>query len=142
MHNRTMALLLLTAVGLGAGCTSKVAPADLDTPPNAQVIQLDSDNMAFSARTFEVKKGQPVKLVLRNKDGSLHDFAIDKIRVSDVKTNADRTLAPKADLYVSARAGQQGALLFTPTEAGEYTFYCTVPGHQAAGMQGKLIVRD
>jgi uncharacterized cupredoxin-like copper-binding protein len=24
--------------------------------------------------------------------------------------------------------------------AGEYTYYCTVPGHRAAGMVGKLIV--
>jgi uncharacterized cupredoxin-like copper-binding protein len=23
---------------------------------------------------------------------------------------------------------------------GVYTFYCTVPGHEAAGMKGKLVV--
>jgi uncharacterized cupredoxin-like copper-binding protein len=30
--------------------------------------------------------------------------------------------------------------LFTPTEPGRYRFYCGSPGHEAAGMEGVLVV--
>lgn len=33
-----------------------------------------------------------------------------------------------------------GKMRFTPMEAGEYEFYCSVEGHREAGMKGKLIV--
>jgi uncharacterized cupredoxin-like copper-binding protein len=36
--------------------------------------------------------------------------------------------------------GQTNQLEFTPTAAGTYEFWCTVPGHKEAGMIGKLIV--
>ena len=37
-------------------------------------------------------------------------------------------------------AGEQALVLFIPTEPGTYTFYCGVPGHCEAGMEGTLIV--
>jgi uncharacterized cupredoxin-like copper-binding protein len=37
--------------------------------------------------------------------------------------------------------GQGGTSRVTATlEAGEYTFYCSVPGHQAGGMEGTLTI--
>jgi uncharacterized cupredoxin-like copper-binding protein len=39
-------------------------------------------------------------------------------------------------------AGDDGTLSFVPTEAGEYTFYCTVTGHRTLGMEGTLIVEE
>lgn len=43
-------------------------------------------------------------------------------------------------LHIAADAGTKALIEFTPEEAGEYTFYCTVEGHRQAGMEGKLIV--
>jgi uncharacterized cupredoxin-like copper-binding protein len=43
-------------------------------------------------------------------------------------------------VHVSAAAGNEGAVVFTATEAGEYEFYCSVPGHKEAGMIGTLKV--
>lgn len=51
--------------------------------------------------------------------------------------------APNANgssLHIAAAAGESVDLKFTATEAGSYTFYCTVPGHREAGMEGKLTV--
>jgi len=43
-------------------------------------------------------------------------------------------------LHIAADAGTQAIIEFTPEEAGEYTFYCTVEGHRQAGMEGTLVV--
>jgi uncharacterized cupredoxin-like copper-binding protein len=43
-------------------------------------------------------------------------------------------------VHVAAAQGDEGTVTFTPTEAGTYEFYCTVAGHKASGMVGKLIV--
>ena len=45
------------------------------------------------------------------------------------------------DLALTAPpGGGSGTLEFTPTEPGEYEYYCTVPGHKEAGMLGTLVV--
>ena len=43
-------------------------------------------------------------------------------------------------VHVAAAQGHEGIVTFTPTEAGTYEFFCTVAGHKASGMVGKLIV--
>ena len=40
-----------------------------------------------------------------------------------------------------AMPGMSASVMFTPTQIGEYEFYCTIPGHREAGMVGRLIVR-
>ncbi len=42
---------------------------------------------------------------------------------------------------VSANAGQTRTGVFRLDKPGIYTFYCSVPGHRAAGMVGTIIVR-
>lgn len=44
------------------------------------------------------------------------------------------------NLHLALEAGATGELYFTPREAGEYVFFCSVTGHQESGMLGTLIV--
>jgi azurin len=42
----------------------------------------------------------------------------------------------------TAGGGETVKVVFkAPTEAGEYTFICTFPGHYMAGMKGTLVVK-
>ena len=38
------------------------------------------------------------------------------------------------------KPGEKGEVTFTPTKEGEYFYICTVPGHAALGMKGKVTV--
>lgn len=131
--------VLVAAVGLAAvvaGCASSSAP---------QTVEVKTNGMAFATKEVTVKKGQTVKLTFNNPDVQLHDFSIDKIPAKAAESHGDShdhgAAGAGPQLHVAADAGKTGTLEFTPTEAGTYTFYCTVAGHKEAGMTGTLVVK-
>src|SRR5437016_5728752 len=53
----------------------------------------------------------------------------------------DVAIKIKGKVHKSKLAGKNKTVKLTLTlKPGTYTFYCTVPGHAAAGMKGKLVV--
>ena len=71
--------------------------------------------------------GDVVKITMVNGDPVLHDMKIDEFNVTTGELTAQ---------------DQQASVIFKVTQAGEYVYYCTVPGHREIGMWGKLIVTD
>jgi nitrite reductase (NO-forming) len=69
--------------------------------------------------------GDVVKITVINGDPVLHDMKIDEFDVST------------GELITQ---NQEAVVIFKVTEAGEYVYYCSVPGHREIGMWGKLIV--
>jgi uncharacterized cupredoxin-like copper-binding protein len=135
--------LVLAAAALSglvlAGCSSSGS-----SNANPVTVNETMESLTFGQKELTVQKGQPVKLVVANKDSQLHDFSIDKIpaKVQEEHSGGDHDMGgKKPDVHVSVDAGKAGEVTFTPTEAGTYTFYCTVPGHKDSGMVGKLIVK-
>ncbi|MCA9922191.1 MAG: cupredoxin domain-containing protein [Anaerolineales bacterium] len=88
-----------------------------------QSLTLTTKDMAFGPTEMRVKAGEPVTLQLDNYDFYGHSFDIDAF-----------------DLHVAMPGNGRATATFTPTEPGEYTIYCSVPGHREAGMIGTLIV--
>ncbi len=58
-----------------------------------------------------------------NRDGYAHAFDMDEF-----------------DTHAPLPAGTTFDAAFTPGEPGRYRFYCGSPGHEAAGMEGVLVV--
>jgi plastocyanin len=103
---------------LGVGVASGTAGAAAKPGPTR--IKVDARNFAFSPKKLKVKAGQKVTIVLHSTD-SQHDFAIEDGDVV-VEVGGDKT-----------KSGS-----FKLAEPGKYTFYCSIPGHRAAGMQGTI----
>ena len=74
---------------------------------------------------LEVHQGDLVRLELTNGEDLEHDLVIDG-------------LAHSAHL---TRAGATTAVVFVADQAGEYAYYCSIPGHREAGMEGTLVVQ-
>ncbi len=87
-------------------------------------IEVTSEGLAFTPKEIRVKKGAKVRLTYKNTKGS-HDFVIDEFKGAKTKQIA---------------AGESDTVEFVVDKAGEYEFYCSVPGHRAAGMKGAFIV--
>jgi plastocyanin len=108
--------LLATAVQAAGGGTAAEKGGVISIPadPNGQ--------LAFSAAKATGTAG-PVTIEMPNKSGTNHDIVIDGLGNGDEVTNG--TSSFKATLA----AGKT------------YTYYCSVPGHRQAGMQGTLTVK-
>jgi plastocyanin len=107
---------LATAVKAAGGgaATEKDGVISIPADPDGQ--------LAFSAAKATGTAGD-VTIEMPNKSGTQHDIVIDGLGKGEVVS--DGTSSFKASL-----------------EAGKaYTYYCSVPGHRAAGMQGTLTVK-
>lgn len=76
---------------------------------------------------LKVKEGAVVQINLVNGDGAIHDIA-----VPDFGADSDNISGKGASTAIVFRAGKKG----------EFKYICTLPGHVAAGMIGKLVVGD
>jgi len=86
-------------------------------------VTVEASNFKFSQETITVKAGQKVKLTFKN-TGGFHDVVIDELGVKTARING----------------GEEEVVEFVAAEAGEYAYYCSVPGHRQQGMEGMLIV--
>jgi plastocyanin len=108
--------LLATAVkqaGGGKPAVEKSGTLEVDADPTGQ--------LAFVTDTAQGTAGK-ITVKMANKSGTPHDIVIDGKGKGEVVQNG---------------AVSQFSADFA---AGSYTFYCSVPGHRQAGMQGKLTV--
>lgn len=137
------ALLLIILALLVAACGPGA-----DDASNLEELVVTASDIAYDVDRIEVTAGQAVELTLRN-DGALeHDFSIMHIpaemnaaAAQEEEDGHDMShMEEMPELHVSAMPGESHVVSFSPTEPGEYTYFCSVSGHQEAGMSGTLLV--
>jgi plastocyanin len=77
----------------------------------------------YLTTTYEMKASDVLGLFVENKDGFAHAFDIDSLNV-----------------HVQVPANATVAVAIKPTAAGTLEFYCSIPGHKEAGMDGTITV--
>lgn len=92
--------------------------------PAPLVVNLKAEDIKFDTMSLTARVGQAVTINFQNGGALEHSFVIDALSVK----------------LEHVQAGQTATVTFTPTAAGTFTFYCNVPGHKEAGMQGTLTV--
>ncbi len=121
--------VVATACGPAYGPTPAPAPATTPSPVPAATpatglkeVAVTAKYAAFTPSTISVAPGDAFQLELSSTDVA-HTFTI-------------------AELGLNVSVGSGGAVTqeLTVDKAGTYTFYCTVPGHREAGMEGTLVV--
>jgi nitrite reductase (NO-forming) len=125
--------LALTTACSGGAAAAGNAPRAAATPASssstgARQVTVDVGNsMSFAPSAIDVRAGQPVELTLRNEGLIPHDFSISEGLSQPVK--------------IEAGGGSNASTTFTIDRPGTYTFICSVPGHEAAGMRGTITAR-
>jgi len=75
--------------------------------------------------TLRVNDGDVVQVSLVNNDGIEHDVVFPEFKAGTDRVN---------------RKGASSVTVFRADKAGEYAYFCSLPGHRQAGMEGKLVV--
>ncbi len=105
------------------------APATTAEAPAAAPIAVEADpsgQLAYVQKTLSAPAGENT-FTFTNAAPVPHDFAIEK-------GEDELGVTPQ----ISGGASEDLTVTLAP---GEYTYYCTVPGHEAAGMKGTLTVK-
>ncbi len=112
----------LIAAGCGGGDDGGGGSATPNpTIPGAPTLEVVGNNLSYTPDELSVAAGD-FNVALTSED-QFHDFTIEDV-----------------DGLVEASGGDTEEGGFTIDETGDYTFYCTVPGHRAGGMEGTLTV--
>jgi nitrosocyanin len=85
-----------------------------------RVVHMTAENWVFEPDEVVVKEGEPVKIVIENKDETAYGFSLKELGV-------EAKLPPK----------QQTAIEFTPEKMGDFVFQSTVGPGAAAGSSGE-----
>jgi uncharacterized cupredoxin-like copper-binding protein len=110
-----LAAVVLGALALGAAAISATAATSVSVTagkPSELHFKLSSSRVSKGTVTFKVKNSGTLS----------HDFKIAGKRTKLLKKGKSATLT-------------------VTLKKGTYTYLCTVPGHAAGGMKGKLTVR-
>ncbi|QTD44948.1 cupredoxin domain-containing protein [Ottowia testudinis] len=102
-----------------------------------------SDAMRFSPDSVEVKAGETVRFFVKNEGKITHEFVIGND--SEIKEHAEMMkqmpgMTHNDGSMITLKPGQKGAVTWTFSKSGNFSFGCTVPGHLEAGMVGKFSV--
>ena len=126
--NRIIFLAVVLVTSLLTGCLGEVesAPELSDSSAMHRIKVTMGDDMKFVPDRLKVKPGVNVRLELANKGILIHDFVLPDL---------------EQPIEVKLSGGEKGVASFTaPTTPGEYTYVCTQPGHEQAGMKGVMRV--
>jgi plastocyanin len=88
----------------------------------AREVEVTAQDLAFDPEEITAEVGEDLAIVLTSED-MRHDFTIEEL-----------------DVHVAADRGDTAEGGLRADEAGSYTYYCSVPGHRQAGMEGTLTV--
>jgi len=113
------------ALGLAAcgGDNGDTAPPPANGDAPSEVSVLGTDALKFEPTELTAAAGT-ITVTLTSEDAVEHDFVIEEIGDEEV-------------VYSGPGETNSGTV---DLEAGTYTFYCSIPGHRTAGMEGTLTV--
>lgn len=124
MHTMILAAALLLAACGGEGAAPEGNEGDGGDGAGATVSVMGTNDLAFEPAELSAPAGT-ITVELTAEDAVNHTFVVE---------NAD------GDAEVAAADPGQTGTGTVDLESGSYTFYCDVPGHREAGMEGTLAV--
>jgi plastocyanin len=121
----TLGLLALSAALAGCGSSSSGSSSSVAAASTSKLTLAESE-FKISPATPRVARTGMITITVKNTGAVVHALAV-QTPSGVVKTGP---ISP----------GASATLRVDAATAGRYTFFCPIPGHRQAGMQGVLVV--
>jgi Cu-Zn family superoxide dismutase len=89
----------------------------------AEPITVTAHDIFFDPKEITIPADTDVTIIIPNEGAALHDFVVEELGIDAGNIPPGETV----EVVINA-------------PAGEYEYFCSVPGHKAAGMLGTLVV--
>ena len=98
---------------------------------------LSPDNLTSPGPTLRFKLNDVVKITLVNVGRIPHTFAVTERPVENSRVLFNSEIGSVSS---PVQPGSELSIVFVASQPGEFAYICTVPGHAALGMKGKVII--
>ncbi|KMY52529.1 hypothetical protein AC623_20555 [Bacillus sp. FJAT-27231] len=105
-----------------------------------QKILISATDYSYGPNSLNIDSQQIVTLKLVNEGKVEHDLEVVGLTAEIMKSNGAHEHQNKQNsiVHIHAKAGEEAEITFKPLEKGQFSFYCTIPGHKEAGMVGTV----
>lgn len=133
-----ISMLYLSLLGMPKALASQ---RDIETQVS---LGNNAGELKFFPSQLEFQTGKQYKIILDNPSPVKHYFtAKDFADVSwTKKVQAGKVEVKGAIHELELKPGATAEWVLTPMKPGEYELHCSIKGHAAAGMIGKIVVGD
>ena len=139
-HRRPGRLALVGGIALSLGLAG-IAAAWAQAPglgPGTETIGVHY--LHFDRSRLSVPAGVAVTIVLRNDDPIDHEWIVGDASVHERHRTGTEPIHGSRPTEVTIPAGTTRTTTITFNTPGSYLFICHLPGHEAYGMVGTLVV--
>ena len=119
-----MRTFVLTAAVLAAIAVPAVSSASTHTISSIVHLSAPVSGLRYDQKTVRAHPGR-IKIIFLNRSALKHNVNVEH---------------GEHEFGKSATVSHGTTTFFVTLKAGKYNYYCSVPGHEAAGMHGTLIV--
>ena len=109
------------------------------------MLETDDGNMVFEPSTLQVEEGETVRLNFVNAGELEHEFVMGKhadIMQHKAEMQGSPEMGHDDPNTIRLQPGEEGDIVWTFGNAGEFDFACLIPGHYELGMKGDIKVAD
>lgn len=107
------------------------------------IVIVMGDDMRFTPDRIEVRQGETVRFVVRNKGQVLHEMVLGTREELDTHAALMRkfpNMEHDEPYMAHVRPATAGELVWNFNRPGQFEFACLVDGHYQAGMMGRITV--